>query len=289
MRHRAWLAWRSPPGLSRYRPVVGLARSGRDGAGAAEMRPGCFGAQPVGMIAGRDDQDGGDVRAGSVHLEQARGLLLDERKQQPVEVFDLGGQVLGSSAELSQGDAGGITDDVTGAGPKDGQLGDEIVGAAMLESGAQIVGASNDKGSGLVDGPGPLASSGSFGHHQRPYRLDRSVPAARRTLGLARQGGSGRAHSVEGVGLARPEVPGGQSGPPPLPGPRPRPGGGSGPPRSCRCPPRQPHRRDRTNAARPAAGRSQLVSSGSSRRRADLRCGRARRPRVSRRGCPHRR
>ena len=54
--------------------AAGLARAGRDRTGAAEVRPGCFGAQPVGVIAGRDDQEGGDVRAGAVHLEQAASL-----------------------------------------------------------------------------------------------------------------------------------------------------------------------------------------------------------------------
>ena len=73
-------------------PPVGLARPSRDRGGAAQMGPGCFGTQPVGMVACCDDQNGGDMRSGPVHLEQARGLQFDERQEQRVEVVDLGGQ-----------------------------------------------------------------------------------------------------------------------------------------------------------------------------------------------------
>ena len=64
--HRAWLAWRSPPGLSRKRPLV-LPNPAGIGQAPQRCRPqGCFGAQPVGVIAGGDDQEGGDVGAGAV-------------------------------------------------------------------------------------------------------------------------------------------------------------------------------------------------------------------------------
>ena len=59
-------------------PSAGLAGAGRDRAGAAEVGPGRFGAQPVGMIARRDDQDRRDVGTGPVHVEQAGRSQLDQ-------------------------------------------------------------------------------------------------------------------------------------------------------------------------------------------------------------------
>src|SRR5258708_7289057 len=53
-------------------PVLGFARVRRDGSGGAQVRPGGFGAEPVGVVAGRDEQHGGGVRADAEQAEQAR-------------------------------------------------------------------------------------------------------------------------------------------------------------------------------------------------------------------------
>ena len=50
----------------------GLARRSRDRGDTAQVRPGGFGAQPLGMVAGGDEEDGGDVGADAVKAEQAR-------------------------------------------------------------------------------------------------------------------------------------------------------------------------------------------------------------------------
>lgn len=65
---RAWLAPRSPPRWRRWRrtrpELAGM------GAAAAEVVQCCFGAQPVGVVAGGGEQLGGDVGA---DFEQGAG------------------------------------------------------------------------------------------------------------------------------------------------------------------------------------------------------------------------
>ena len=68
MCHRAALAWRSPPGLSRSR--IDLARGCLDRSDTAQPGPGRLGAQPVRVIAGGDQQGGGAVDADPVERQQ---------------------------------------------------------------------------------------------------------------------------------------------------------------------------------------------------------------------------
>jgi hypothetical protein len=54
-------------------PVAGdFPRRCRDRGDRAQVRPGCLGAQPVRVVARRDQQQGGGVRADAVQREQAR-------------------------------------------------------------------------------------------------------------------------------------------------------------------------------------------------------------------------
>ena len=54
MRHRAWLAWRFPPRLSRWWMVLP-----DDASIGAEVRERGFAFQPLRVVTGGDDQDGG--------------------------------------------------------------------------------------------------------------------------------------------------------------------------------------------------------------------------------------
>jgi len=54
-------------------PTVGLARAGRDRAGAAHLGERRLGADPVGVVPSGDEHLGGDVQADVDGLDQARG------------------------------------------------------------------------------------------------------------------------------------------------------------------------------------------------------------------------
>ena len=66
-------------------PAGDLARRRLDGRDAAQVRPRRFRAQPLGVVAGGDEQGGGGVDADAVHLEQAGRGRGDERCEQRVD------------------------------------------------------------------------------------------------------------------------------------------------------------------------------------------------------------
>jgi hypothetical protein len=72
------------------------------------------------------------------------------------------------------------------------------------EPGSQVIGAGQEHGPGLADGPGAFAGGAAPGDHQRADRLDGAVPAPGRTAGPAGLRGPGGADRVERVGLALP-------------------------------------------------------------------------------------
>ena len=84
MRHRAWLACRSPEGLRRCRMV--LPEEAGIGAAAAQVGPGGFGAEPFGVVPGGDQEQRGGVGADAVQGEQAgacpvtRGMMSASRQ-----------------------------------------------------------------------------------------------------------------------------------------------------------------------------------------------------------------
>ena len=92
------------------------------------MRPGRFAAQPLGMVAGGDQQDGGDIRADAVDAQQAGGLQCDQRREDVVEAVDLLGEILRSAAQLAQARPGWRSQRSRRAGSQRGQLGDQGVG-----------------------------------------------------------------------------------------------------------------------------------------------------------------
>ena len=108
IRHRAWLACRSPPGLG---PVAGdLSRGCRQGGGRAQVRPGSLGAQPLGMVARGNQQHRRGVGADAIQREQARGAGGHQGNDDLIEAGQLAVQELGAAAELAQRQQGVVAD-----------------------------------------------------------------------------------------------------------------------------------------------------------------------------------
>ena len=134
---------------------------------------------------------------------------------------ELAAEELRAPSQLAQRDAGGVADVLPGRGRSDARLGDQGSGGVAGEAGSQVIGAGQDQGPGLVDRLGPLGAGAALGDHQRPDRLDGTVPALRRAAGPAGLRGPGGADGIERVRLALPGAgPGGQSGRPRRPGRR---------------------------------------------------------------------
>ncbi len=87
IRHKAWLACRSPAGLRRRRTV--LPEDAGIGGGGAQVRPGGLGAQPLGVVPGGDQEQRGGVGADAVQGYQARGMTGDQGHDERAEAGDL--------------------------------------------------------------------------------------------------------------------------------------------------------------------------------------------------------
>src|SRR3974390_2716698 len=103
IRQRAWLAWRSPPGLRRWRGT--FPDDAGVGGGRAQVCPGGLRAQPLRVIPGGDQEQGGGVGADTVQGEQAGGTSGDERGDELVETLELGAGELRAPAQFAQRDA----------------------------------------------------------------------------------------------------------------------------------------------------------------------------------------
>ena len=158
----------------------------------AQVRPGGLAAQPLGVVPGRDQEQGGGVGADPVQGEQAWGTSGDERGDELVEALELPVEELGAPSQLAQRDASGVADDVAGPGPQRRQAADQGSGRVPGEPGAQVIGPGQDQGPGLVDRLDPLGAGAAPVDHQRPDRLDRAVPALRRAAAPGPTGQPGR-------------------------------------------------------------------------------------------------
>jgi hypothetical protein len=70
------------------------------------------------------------------------------------------------------------------------------------EPGPQGIRTGDDQCPGVVDRLGPLMAGAAPGHHQRPDRLHRAVPAFGRPRGPAALRGPRRADRIQRIGLA---------------------------------------------------------------------------------------
>ena len=80
---------------------VGLAAGGGDRCGAAEVGEGGFGAQPVGVVAGGDQQLPGDVGPTPTQGGSMPGAVAATSGRGVVEVGDLGGELLMAAGQPS--------------------------------------------------------------------------------------------------------------------------------------------------------------------------------------------
>ena len=74
--------------------------------GRAQVRPGGLRAQPLRVISGGDQEQGGGVGADTVQGEQARSASGDERGDELIQARELGVEELGAKAQLAQRDRG---------------------------------------------------------------------------------------------------------------------------------------------------------------------------------------
>src|ERR1700749_177975 len=100
------------------------------------MGPGRRAAQPIGVVAGGDQQGGGGVDSDSVQFEQSGGDFLDQVAEQPVQRPLLGVEGQDPSAQAAQRRLGGEDRRVAvGGGPHGGGLlGDDLAGQALQGS-----------------------------------------------------------------------------------------------------------------------------------------------------------
>ena len=217
IRHRAWLASRLPPGLSRWRRRLrGRCRgSGR----RAQVRPGGFRPQPLGMVARRDQEQRGSVRADAVQGEQAgrahgwsaRG---DDELIQSRELAVR--RKLSAPPSSRSAIRVASPSSIAGPGPRRRQLADQGGDRVPGEPRAQVIGPVTVRDLRLVDGLGPLGAGAALGDHQRTDRLQ----APSRPLGAprARRDWAARAalSRIQRIGLALPAaVLAVRTGPPP--------------------------------------------------------------------------
>ena len=289
IRHRAWLAWRSPPGLSRWRAVLpedaGIGAAAHRCAQAASLRsrPGW---SPAAMsssaaVCGADPVEG----------EQPGGARGDQGDDELVEAVELAVEELRRAGPARAARCGWRSRRRRRDGAAAPRVSATRRGRGVPgEPGPQVIGAGQDQGPGLVDRLGPLGAGAALGDHQRPDRLDRAVPALRRAAGPAGLRGPGGADRVQRVGLALPAavLPVGAVH---LDDPDAGRGDVAGQARAVAAGPLDPDqaRRSRTRPASPAGRHSRPRWPGTPGRRAARRSGPARRRRARRRGCPRRR
>ena len=111
----------------------------------AQVRPGRLRAQPLRVVPGGDQEQGGGVGADPVQGEQAGGTSGDERADELIQALELGAGEFRAPARLAQRDAGGVADDVAGPGPQRRQAADQACGRVPGEPDAQVIGPGQDQ------------------------------------------------------------------------------------------------------------------------------------------------
>ena len=86
----------------------GLAGRGVDRGDPAEVREGGLGADPLGVVAGGDEQQGGGVDADTMQAEQTRRRRFDEASEFAVEAGAVGVDVEHAVTKGLHGQLGGI-------------------------------------------------------------------------------------------------------------------------------------------------------------------------------------
>ena len=115
---------------------LGLAGRCFDGADPAQGRERRFAVEPVGVVAGRDQERGGRVGADAADVQQLRCGGLDRGGDASPQIVNLGLEVVDLAVKVEQRVDGGRTDVVVaviGAGGQLGAVSDELSGAQGVE------------------------------------------------------------------------------------------------------------------------------------------------------------
>ena len=159
-------------------PVTGhLAGGGLDGAGAAQSSEGGFGAHALRVVAGGDQQRGGDFGADAVGGEQGRVDGGAKHSKLGVEFVDLGAELQVPTRQGAQGELGGLARVCRIPGPEARAAGDALVGVEVPQPGSKLVGGGDDQVADLVGGLCAGLDRRAAREAQHPHALH--WPAAR--------------------------------------------------------------------------------------------------------------
>src|ERR1019366_2369372 len=173
IRHRAWLAWRLPPGLRRWRTV--LPDDAGIGAAAHQCAQAGLLAHPPGWAPTPDGKKPSCGGAAPREGEKAGSVRGHEGNDELVEAFELGVEELSAPSQLAQRDTGGIADGAARTGTQGRQLGHHGYHGGPGKAGSQVIWAGHDQGPGPVDRLGAFSCGAAPGDHQRTDRLDGAV------------------------------------------------------------------------------------------------------------------
>ncbi len=111
--------------------------------------------EPVGVVAGGEQQRAGSVRADTALGDELRRELGGDPAEPGDGARELGVQKRDAGCELTQGQAGDRGDAViVGADPEGGAGREQLTARQVSESGAQFVGGGDQDGEQLVEGLG---------------------------------------------------------------------------------------------------------------------------------------
>lgn len=132
---------------------MGAAGAGRDWGRRAQVREGCLGPEPVGVVPGGDQELGRGLGADSGQRDQLGGGLGDQWLELGVGVGDLLGEVLVAAGQAPQCDPDRVGRVVgVRARPGAGQLSDQPAGGKAPQLLADLSGRGDDEVADLVDG-----------------------------------------------------------------------------------------------------------------------------------------
>jgi hypothetical protein len=121
--------------------AVGTARGCRDRGDAAQVRKGGLAAQPLGVVAGGDQQLPGGVDPDPGQGQQGGGDCADQLLELGVELGEFGLELLPTAGQDPHGGLGGRRSAGERPGPQGGAGGDQGLGLEAKQRLAQLFGA----------------------------------------------------------------------------------------------------------------------------------------------------
>ena len=167
----------------------------RGSGDSAEVGEGGFGGDPLGVVAGGDEQHGGGVGADAVQGDQAGRGRLDHDGELVVEAGAVGVDVEHPATEGLHGQFGGVDDRITaGVGAQRSGGLRQAPDGDVAEPFPQLIGGAEAEMADLVEALDAGVTTGAGGDQQSPDRLDVAVGGLRDPL--ARPDNAARAASM---------------------------------------------------------------------------------------------